>query len=133
VFHDELRRRIKTRRVGSTRRAAKKKTVGSPARDASARFSLVKRKKNTTPNGVVASGRVVASVDMCIVDLTVYRHNSLNSEGGACFQVTISRHVRRTRRGVETRVSIAKKKARLDGATDPWGLERGLRAFLDRD
>jgi hypothetical protein len=70
---------------------------------------------------------------MCIVDLTVYRHNSLNSEGGACFQVTISRHVRRTRRGVETRVSIAKKKARLDGATDPWGLERGLRAFLDRD
>ena len=49
---------------------------------------------------------------MCIVDLTVYRHNSLNSEGGACFQVTISRHVRRTRRGEFRRVSIAKNDAR---------------------
>ena len=33
----------------------------------------------------------------CFFDLTGFRHNSLNSEGGACYQVTIFRHMRQVK------------------------------------
>lgn len=110
VFHDEhATNEDATRRLDAPR--GEKKTVGAPARrDASVRFSL---KKKNDAEAVVASGRVVASVDICIVDLTVYRHNSLNSEGGACFQVTISRHVRRTRRGASASFDRSRKRGRF--------------------
>jgi hypothetical protein len=124
---------MKTRRVGSTRRAAKKKP--SALRRGETRRHGFHLKKKNDAEAVVASGRVVASVDICIVDLTVYRHNSLNSEGGACFQVTISRHVRRTRRGASASFDREKEGAsrRRDRSTGEKKNERGLRASLDRD
>ena len=85
-----------------------------------------REKPNGEKNDVVVSPktnsrrpRVVASVDKVIVDLMVYRHNSLNSEGGACFQVTISRHLRRTRSGAgraESKIEKAERTSRRERA-----------------
>ena len=110
--HDQRRRRSSaTRAVAKNRRMKRRavrnraenrpdRRVGIGAGDASSRFSPRIRKKQ---NAALAVARdVVASSHRSIYDsfvVTVYRHNSLNSEGGACFQVTISRHLRRTRRG----------------------------------
>ena len=79
--------------------------VGIEAGSTSRVSRRAENKKGEKQNAALVRAVAVLVASAVLSDsfvVTVYRHNSLNSEGGACFQVTIFRHLRRTAAAAET-------------------------------